>query len=78
MELAFAVRELERNAAALAGAQVSCDRCDPDSPRPVPREKCSKCRGSGFVTPAAGEIATDIRRARLALLRGDLESEFDD
>lgn len=76
MGLALALRDLEQGVAALT--PVRCDRCDPDSPRPVPREKCTKCRGSGYVTPAAGEIATDLRRARLALLRGDLESEFDD
>lgn len=76
--LAIAVRDLEKNADALASVRVRCDRCDPDGAHPVPREKCTKCRGSGYAAPVAGEVAADLRRARLALLRNDLDSEFED
>lgn len=78
MPIAVAVRDLEKDASSLASVRVKCDRCDPDSPHPIPREKCSKCQGIGYVLPIACEVANDLRRARLALLKGDLDSEFDE
>jgi len=72
---AFAFEELEEDPSLVEGQTKECSACDPDSPKPVPREKCSICGGTGREKLAAMEILSDLR-ASMAQGLGDEEQDI--
>lgn len=76
--LALNCRTLEKDATPAASLRIACAACDPDNPRAVPRPKCKRCRGEGFVEPRVVAIVGEIHASRLELLLGKNDRRRDD
>ena len=68
--LALNCRSLEKDSTPVDTLTVKCAKCDPDSPRAIPRKMCRACGGSGRARVATSHVVGEIRASRLEMLRG--------
>jgi hypothetical protein len=61
---AYKLQEIEDNPSLIEGVTKECSGCDPDSPRCVPREKCTVCKGTGREGLALVEILQELKDNR--------------